>query len=528
MKIKNINLLLCWLFLTFVFIAILGFLDLIFLNPVSPWHDELWNIYPALNFFGVENTIWHGCKEGMCITFLGHQIPILSGYYHGILKTILFSPLALLGNIELVRLSNILIYLIPIIFIWKDRKIYGEMGVWILIFSYYVLFPNFLFEIVFDQGQIVIPNTLLAIAVLELAKNYKTFSPNSLVFAIFLASLAVYEKLTNLPVSLAIIGTAGLLLLCSKSYKQFLFAATSVILISPYLIFFSRGGFSRMAEMTSSSEASYLANLESFVIAAYDAIFVRSFTLSSIMDGNVSNQMPSFILIALIAIWIGAVALSAFSNKNQSLRALLVLSIPIQVFLLFPFFDGLNRPWHTYQLVPLVLVPIGFFAYAQMKDKNVFAIVFIILTFLFGMLNLISVEKGFLNKPRKYPYDISLFEVSKAIKRNPFANNIVCLDYSVCYNLVFLLGSDFKILADWSFAPTSNVCGNIEAIKDQNFYLITKMVPDAINNDHDAFLYGRSLEFQVNCINLLKDQTYLLGLNQTSGYQVYSSKEIGN
>ena len=128
--------------LSSVIILATDFLVLIFNNQISPWHDEFWNLYPSTILLGWKSGIWTGCSQGMCINLFGKLIPLLSGPYHGALKTSLFSPFVIMGNVGLIRLMNLVLYLAPAFYIYSNRKYFKESGTLLLIISFYVLFPN--------------------------------------------------------------------------------------------------------------------------------------------------------------------------------------------------------------------------------------------------------------------------------------------------------------------------------------------------------------------------------------------------
>jgi hypothetical protein len=88
----------------------------------------------------------------------------------------------------------------------------------------------------------------------------------------------------------------------------------------------------------------------------------------------------------------------------------------------------------------------------------------------------------------------ALLHVARALEARSGSVNLVCVDYSICSPLTFLLGSKAKILADYSFSPRDE--GLIQQI-------------DSVINDRHAILILRRIE-------TVGDPGYLKFLNSGS------------
>lgn len=522
------------LILVVVFLSVV-LLDILLVNKVSPWHDELWNLYASLEFYGIRNGIWPGCSQSMCMTVFGYDIPILSGPYHGVVKALIFSPIVLLGDISLIRLLNVVIYLSPMVYILKQGRTFGVSGTYLIASAYYLMFPVLFLESIFDQGQFVVPNAFLAIAALMLVKDLHLHSPGRLVFVIILSALAVYEKVTNIPVSLAFSTVAFVLLLQNREFRYAWASFASFIFALPYAYYLS-SNMSSFLGMTDATRLSYITNLKLVAESAYTYLFQKSHTMSMIVGVDVDSVMPVLCVILSVAVLILSITLCFRIGVSKKSAHMLTISTPFIALLLFPLFSGLNRPWHMYQIAPLLIIP---FAYTALNmnlmnivEKNK-ASMLLLMVILLGFINTISLSTGSVNKPRIHPYDTSIIETADLLKRQSFTKNVVCLDYSVCNNLIFILGSEYKHLASWSFSPLEDICQNIDNIRNSEYYLVTHIYqPVDMEENHILsklridkgqydFLYGRSKYFIENCPKSFSGEIGDMDLYDKLGYKIY-------
>ena len=475
--------------------------DLIFGMQVSPWHDELWNIYPSLYFFGIDNSLWPGCRNGMCLNLFGKHIPMLSGPYHGVIKSFLYSPIALIGNHNLVRVLNIALYSLPLLHaLFRLRRDGNRVIIAPLV--YYFIFPNLVYEAFFDQGQIVIGNTLNYFALLLLCRLGVNYSTSHVFFIACLASLSVYEKLTTIPAFLTVYIILTYAIWLKRDLKSAIYAALPAFLAAPYLIYIATGHIGDLLGMVKSVPQSYYFNLDSIASTIYRYIFSTSFTLTSITNNEVINGSPIVNLLVVFT-GIGVAAYLTLTTSHLSCKRpyYLIIFSSIFVLLIMPLFDGLSRPWHTYQLLPFFVAPflvmetIDSFTFAKTKLKSILWILISIAIF-----NTSSAAISATNRARIHPMDGQLIDIASRIKSHSQKKDIVCLDYSVCYNLVFLLGRDYRLLSEWSFAPVDHICTNLKNIKGRDFILVTH---DPQSKSYDHFLYDRSIYFFDHCSDQL-------------------------
>jgi hypothetical protein len=172
------------------------FHDLVITNPISPWHDELWNLYASTEFFNHTQNLWPGCSQGMCFSIMGYKFPVLSGSYHGIIKSFIFLPIVMLYKIDLIRIANIVLYFSPLFYIIMQKKYFGKIGCELIAISYFFLLIPLTFEAVFDQGQFIIPKLFFLIASIELVKEIHNHDPKRIILIILvkLANLVMNTK----------------------------------------------------------------------------------------------------------------------------------------------------------------------------------------------------------------------------------------------------------------------------------------------------------------------------------------------
>lgn len=558
--------LLVWLSYVLLFMVLAAFtsivLNLTVINPIAPWYDELWNLYPAPLFFGIDQNIWGGCGNAMCINLLGHQIPILSGPYHGLIKTLIYSPVVVWGDLLWVRLLNLGVYLSPLIYLLFQRQYFGRQGIWVVASAYYLFVPGLLIEAIFDQGQFVFANSFLIISALELVKYTSTHSGRSAAIALLLSGLAVYEKLTNLPVAFMLGLVAFIFLLTQKQYRYLVYITLiGLLMFMPYAFFISHLP-DLFFGMTAAPKSSFINNFYAITQGAYRSLFQTSITLNGFFNQSffASASFLALLLFALtylLALAQASTLISAVKTVKirlqNSLIRLTVLLIPALAIVMQSLFDGLNRPWHLYQLSTVLCIPIaclclhtinGNQEYEGNVDKNnarseldrmnswVSCLRYILLPtlLLLGIINLGSLFIGTQNMVRVHPYDNELFAAAQKIKLYQAQNSstlptpvpIVCLDYSVCSNLVYLLGPQYRVLIDWAYSPVERICDDMGRISKEKYLLVTRVYSrKGAMMDSEQFMGGRTRFFEDHCSGPFEKISSMNSDLSMPRYQIY-------
>ena len=538
------------LFLGLVTFLIAGWLiaDLIYFRPIAPWFDELWNLYPSLLFLGIDNKVWVGCSNGLCVHLFGYTIPILSGPYHGLIKSLVFAPLVLLGNLSLIRLFNLIIFFSPLLYLFFQRTYFGKKGIFLLIATYYLLFPTLLVEATFDQGQFIFANSFLFIALLELIKFLQTQAPKNAGIALILSGLAVYEKLTNVPVGIAICLVAGLFLLYRKSYFWLCISlGCGLIFLTPYLFFIWKNP-SLFAGMTDIPHEGYGVNLNTVLLGSYAAIFLNSITLNGflgksypvlipllgvgifVLTWGFMGQQLLFTLFARLAKLPISISPAAPSRQAKTAwQAWAVLFLPLLALLIFPIFDGINRPWHLYQLAPLLCVPIAYLSLQNPKTlsapKKLWGMIenYVLgLILLAALVNTVSLVFPAWRQERVHPYDPSLFLTAQAIRSLPGPKQLVCIDYSICGNLIFLLGPQYKALADWAHVPSDKICQHLMRLEHEDYLFISRIDhPNPLASEMERLMRGNSQFFEDHCAHGFEKVNPPLASEGLPNYLIY-------
>jgi hypothetical protein len=252
--------------------------------------------------------------------------------------------------------------------------------------------------------------------------------------------------------------------------------------------------------LTSGENLGYLENLKRVLESIYENVLSKSFILSVISEHDATNYSG----VLPLSIWVAVYVIVASSLVKQARRNgayLVILSVPIFAIILFPLINGLYKPWHVYQLSPLIVVPFGLLtlrgdmqtSFVQRYLQNYVLIALAIVSF----LNSTWLAMGTVNRTRVHPYDGSLFSVADWIKENHTTPNLICLDYSVCHNLLFMLGQDYKLLLETAFTPEQEIYSKLEDLKQFDYYLIAhvKRKFPSKKSVADDLLYSRSSYF---------------------------------
>ena len=454
-------------------------------------------------------------------------------------------------------------YLSPIIYLFFQRRYFGKLGICVIAGAYYLLVPSLWVEALFDQGQFIFANGFLLIAALELVKCTKSHSAPSAAVALLLCGLAVYEKLTNLPVAFVIGALALALLLLQKKYRLVLYVGLAgLVMLAPYAIFIIKIP-DLFFGMTGAPKASFSDNFHTVTQGTYHALFANSITLNGFFNQPFLAPAAFLALTVFLLCYVFSLgqglsnilsntpgltrpnSRDAFAKKLSTIGVLL---LPVLAFLILPLFDGLNRPWHLYQLSPLLVMPFAYSCLWSLQDfvddktealnpLNSFGSTWRVLEggllptlLLLGIVNLSSLLLPAWNTPRVHPYESGLFSAARTIREYdiqfpqslPKPVPVVCLDYSICSNLVYLLGPQFKVLSDWSYSPIERICDDLERNALQNYVLVTRVMPRKNEmTEYDQFIGGRTHYFEDHCSGTFKPLNNLSTGDVLPNYRIY-------
>lgn len=470
MKITNLNKItgfklytLVW-FLSFMLMIPM----LIIYSPVGPNHDELWNLYSAPGV-GLGSTSWTKVN----IKILGIQAPLLSGPYHGALKSFLFSPLlAITRDIDVIRFANCaLLMLITPIYLWSTQIFIAKP-----VFNYlYAIMAVFFLPVMYinapaDTGQFILPALLLGLAFGATFRGDATQMRKWYYLAYLCGLLSIYEKLTVLNFAAPVCVYAAYRLLWPvvgrrlDIYIIITLFILPIFIFSPYIIYFYFfSGWPELTGMTASPEASFTANL----VLNFFRLPQFVFGIGQIHTLHVNlGKSPDFWFLGLLLACL--TTLSIFitfvikfrlvkdDSRRQVANVLLYLvGIFLAAIIVQSLVNGLNRPWHysPYWILILFFIGIGLqSAYTFFKLRWVsYALLTVATTCSF-----VNMEQMWIFSSQESPLGIaspSVFDIVKMLETDSQGSqlNLVCLDYSVCSPIAFMLGRKAKIVADFAF-----------------------------------------------------------------------------
>ncbi len=335
------------------------------------------------------------------------------------------------------------------------------------------------------------------IASIELVKEIHNHDPKRIILIILVTSLGLYEKLTNLPIAIAIyISTA--LILINKDKKQVIKYAVLISLVFiPYLIYMSKN-FIQFRQSIEAQTLGYSKNLIIVIENFYEFIFNQNYTLTSLFAKKISVIYPVITCLIIVL----AFLLSIFIGTKQKYKyqSLVIVLVSFLTLLTYPFFNGLYRPWHFYAFTSLLQIPIIYLSSVKINSYINLKKLLILLILLLAIVNLKTIFGNIYQKDRARPFNQELLKTANQVKKLP-TKNIVCLDYSVCYNIIMATNKDYKLLAEYSFVNKVDICKNIESLKEHEYLLITHNILDqtAFSFGEKDFLYERSTFFNEKC-----------------------------
>jgi hypothetical protein len=352
--------------------VIAGLLSLLFLvnamailsRNAGLYHDELWDFIPAVGM--IHGSSLTGSQE---IRIFHYPLPLVTGPYHGALKTWTVAPLlALLGTSPRAILSlNVLFGMIYMLALyWALLPVAGRWA-WV-VFATPFVDTNFLFNAPMDVGPSLLQFIFIGLAMGALVRYILNAQPKYYRMIWFFAGCTLAQKLTSFPIVIGCLAVALVL-----AGRQLWEAAKSrrvgratlswvifpailfLIPLLPHLIYFHKSGLTDLLTMTAdSAHVPYFAGL-SKNFEFFRGMFDGTDAYQRITLDSVSGSFPPILTIFGLTAMSGSLILYFLSSYGKSLGRAAAAGVCVWIcsFLLYPAFRGLNRPWHYSILTPV-------------------------------------------------------------------------------------------------------------------------------------------------------------------------------
>ncbi len=338
-------------------------------SSVAVYHDEVWNQLHSVGLARGESV-----NPAFEVQILGFPLPIVSGPYQGAIKTWVFAPLLMIFGTSpwALRGTNLLLALAYLFTLyWALRPVLPRTHA-ALVFLLPLANPRFLLFVPLDQGPFLFQCLFLGLAFGSVIRAWKSGSRRFAILGLFATSLLLCDKLTGIPVVLASLGTAALVLrrrllswLTGRSWILFLCAG--LLPLVPMGIYFALRGFDSLRSMTSvpgTAGPSYWERLSKSVTRFLVDSNGHAWNESLTGKGSTDAMLPFFAILVSLGIAVGLVVLLTSRSKEPSESrggdsqadnraafgiAFLLLTLSL---LFYPLFRGLDRPWHYLILGP--------------------------------------------------------------------------------------------------------------------------------------------------------------------------------
>lgn len=430
-------------------------------SRVGPSHDELWNLYSS-PLIGLAGATWIKTS----LDLFGIHIVLLSGPYHGAIKTTLFTPLLeLTRNIEVIRLANCLLLLTFItIYLWGSRRIAvsSRLNAFYAAICIFLVPPLYI-NAPFDNGQFIVPSLLFAIGLAATMRALSSGTPIYYWVAYTAGCLCMYEKLTELNFAIPVCACSLYFLIRRRLGFKTVAAAVllPVVIFSPYLIYFLfEGGWSELMTVSASAKTTYATKLSIMIDYMPNNVFAtgKSHTLTSLFGDSPTFAAASFVvicatLLCIIALFYQIVRYGRKGFAGAIAAQTYLWLVFIGAILLQSAVNGLNRPWHfsSYWIVLIFIIGLGVQQLAGHSRRLAAAALTVA-----GLLCAFSFAQTLSFVRNHSPIGIAstgILKVATFLKNYHKGLDLVCVDYSVCSPLAFLVGDDAKVKADYAFSP---------------------------------------------------------------------------
>lgn len=426
----------------------------------SVYHDELWNYPQAVAF--LNRASWRPSYD---FQFLGEALPLLSGPYQGALKTYLLVPwLAVFGTSPWsLRGVNLLLCGVLLLTLrWALIPLVGTRWSRMALAATWFVPAMFAYGPT-DQGPFLLASILAAGATGSLLRWGETAQQRWLALGVLSASLMVYDKLTALPVALAIVVPGLFLRPFRETWSRLVswpVVLAALVPLVPWVLFFARHGFDETLAYASGPGEPLRSRLTHWPLWLSQSL--ASTHMVALPPGTppLSLWLPYAALagggLVLVSGWLRLT--SRTPQWRQATLSALSLGLAWVGFALVP---GLYRPWHFFPLVPLLItalaaaVPVSVNALASRALRILpLAVLATVLTHDLlqaqrALWRLKEPEGSAITSPALYQLRDALYEQR--------ASRLVCLNYSLCNPLYVLLGGKVELwdLTWWEENPNT-------------------------------------------------------------------------
>jgi hypothetical protein len=340
---------------------------------IGLFHDELWDFIPAVGMIRAESM-----NPNQEVRIAGYPFPIVSGPYQGALKTWTLAPLLMaFGTSPRFILSlNVLYGMIYLgALYWALIPLIGRRAA-CLVFAAPFFDTNFLLTAPMDTGPSIFQYIFISLAAGSLFRYMANSQLRYYGWTWLFSGCLLAQKLTAIPIVVSLIAFAVILAFgrframsasgkAVQAIRSYLIipAVLFMLPLLPHLAYFFKTGFGDLRAMTvTDRHPSYFASLGknlSFVSGMFDGVdWYRRMTHDTGSAAAATPPVPAIFGVASAAC---SLMLGLFAGVNRKFLGYSAVCIGLcgASFLLFPVFEGLDRPWHFYVLTPLFICSVA-------------------------------------------------------------------------------------------------------------------------------------------------------------------------
>lgn len=476
----------------------------------APWPDEMWGYNLSVNVYRNEapNSILTACVNQRCF-------PYISGNYQGIFKGYLHLLFLLVtgGAAEFQRyISFVLFAALGLAMGWAIRPVARS---WMAAIPMVIAASdlNYIAFMPSDQGPFLLQNLFTALGFGFLLRAALSGRTRDLVAALLFSSAIVGDKLTGLPVAVAIIAMCGLVTLRWRHMltrdRLLVYLAALALPVLPYVVFIARGGLSSMLGMIGSTPDTLgerIARLAEFFGQIVGGSY--SYLLSSVYRTG-----PFFgfahchlAVMALALIMVCACLVDVRSRQIVAARALLfLLAITAITAALFVCIPGLGRPWNYLVFNPLIYLAMALvIVWTVERVQSVAPRARYAFSVCLCAVLLINLAIAQTNVIRELAYQathrgkdltsMAIYPLMSELKARGI-DRVVCLDYGPCWQIYILTAGriaidDFAFSSDFDREPLPRV------LRRRNTALLLRTIRDVEDPSWSARLQAGTIWFE--------------------------------
>jgi hypothetical protein len=334
---------------------------------IGVFHDELWDFIPAVGMINAASLA--GWLE---FRIFGYPLPLVSGPYQGALKTWVSAPLLMIAGTSpqtLLALNVLFSMLYLIALYWAISPVAGRKWAW-LVFAAPFVDTNFLITAPMDAGPSLFQYIFISLTLGVLIRYLSSSDTKYYRMIWFFSGCVLAQKLTSIPVVIGFITLT--VFLSSRRFRQavdtqriwpaihsFYVIPGLYFLVPmiPHLFYFYKRGLSALHVATANGiRGPYFLSLSqnfSFFRSMFDG---ANWYLIITLEG-IAATPPPILALSMLAVLASSIVLYLVSDmeKEKGKYSVACMALCIGSFLLYPVFRGLNRPWHFYILIPILI-----------------------------------------------------------------------------------------------------------------------------------------------------------------------------